>query len=173
MAIFFCMNPSCIFFRYSSHGPVWPNSENWVGKEAQQRKFIHPPKIKTTSNRQSCRFQINDQVTKAYLLKAIYEKRQQKRTLTPFLSGFSQQSGQNQDDFSYLDIQEWFSSQPCNRFLFKDRHLIFSYITHPYDVTILPTSYPVTENEFVHTATGRRVALRFVMPCRPFVKEDD
>ena len=36
---------------------VWPNSESWVGKQAQQQKFIHPPKVKTTSTQHLASFQ--------------------------------------------------------------------------------------------------------------------
>ena len=110
---------------------MWPNSENWVGKQTQHRKFVHLSKIKTTSSRQFCRFEINGQVTKAYIFKAIYAKRLQKWALTSFLSELSHQSIQNQNDFRYPDLEKWFSSFLNNRFLFKERHLNFSYIAHP------------------------------------------
>ena len=111
---------------------------------------MHPRKIKTTSSRQLC---LCKAILSLYIHYSGYLcKTTEKWALTYFLSKFTHQSIQNQDDFRCTDLQKWFSSLLYNRLLLKERHLNFSYIAQPYDINISSTSYPITKNEFGHSA---------------------
>ena len=59
---------------------------------------------------------------------------------------------QNQDGFRQPHLQEYFHRNCTYYLLFKDQHLVFPCILHPWDVTFFPTSYLITENEFGHSA---------------------
>ena len=130
------------------HVPVWPNSENWAGKQAKPRKFIHPPKIETTSTWRFCHFEITGQVTKNFL--GFYGKAD-KIGITLF--SFRAFAGPIDPESRRIHIA-W---SPEVVFVIavsiisysKNSILIFpSYLPM---TQLFPTSYPITESEFSHT----------------------